>query len=49
MAPDEMIHWNLLMNYSFLITTVQVLLFINNRKIKRLKVVYSLAQKATFE
>lgn len=49
MAQDEMIHWDLLMNFSFLITTIQALVCMNNRKIKRLKIVYSLAQKATFE
>lgn len=49
MAQDKMIHWALLMNCSFLITTVQTLVCINIKKIKRLKIVYSLAQKATFE
>lgn len=42
-----MIHSDLLTNCSFLITIVQALVYINNKKLETSK--YSLAQKATFE
>lgn len=48
-AQDKIIHWDLLMRFSFLITTLQALVCISNSKIKRLKTMYNLAQKATFE
>lgn len=43
----KMIHSDLLTNCSFLITIVQALVYINNKKLETSK--YSLAQKATFE
>lgn len=46
-AKDKMIHSDLLTNCSFLITIVQALVYINNKKLETSK--YSLAQKAAFE
>jgi len=36
-----MLHWDLLMNCWFVMITVQALAYINNKKIKELKIVYN--------